>query len=107
MLDVVLASPGLEEEFIRRAVRVDIGGASIPVISPEDLVITKILAGRPKDLEDAWSVLERQRERIDLERIRSILATLEGALAQTDLLPAFEAQLARVDRPGRRRIRGG
>ncbi len=45
-LDVVLAGPGLEEQFLARAVPVDIGGIRVPVMSAEDLVVTKILAGR-------------------------------------------------------------
>jgi hypothetical protein len=60
-LDVVLAGPGIEEDFQRRAISVDIGGTRIPVISPEDLTVTKVLAGRPKDLEDVRSVTHERR----------------------------------------------
>ena len=52
-LDVVLAGSGLEDEFLDRARAVDIGGTTVPLIDPEDLIIAKVLAGRPKDLEDA------------------------------------------------------
>lgn len=55
-LDVVLASSGLEEEFLDRARAVDVGGTSVPLIHPEDPIIVKILAGRPKDVEDARGV---------------------------------------------------
>lgn len=51
-LDLVLAGPGLEEAFLERAIPVDVGGTRVPFISPEDLITTKILAGRPKDIED-------------------------------------------------------
>ena len=95
-LDVVLAGPGLEDEFLQRAVRVDIQGVSVPVISPEDLIVTKILAGRPKDIEDVRSVLEERARRLDEAQIRSTLVLLEEALAQGDLLPSFEAELARA-----------
>jgi hypothetical protein len=51
-LDAVLGGPGLEEAFLQRAVHVDVApGLSVPVISAEDLVVTKVLAGRPKDLD--------------------------------------------------------
>lgn len=89
-LDVVLAGPGLEEEFQRRAISVDVDGTHIPVISPEDLVIAKILAGRPKDIEDVRSVVHERRASLDGERIRTILRDLEQALGQGDLLPVFE-----------------
>lgn len=38
---------GLEDEFLERAQDVDVGGVRLPVIDREDLIIAKILAGRP------------------------------------------------------------
>jgi hypothetical protein len=89
-LDVVLAGPGLEEDFLHRSILVDVQGTPIPVISPEDLIITKVLAGRPKDLEDVRSVAHERKASLDVERVRGILRLLEQALAQSDLLPVFE-----------------
>ena len=91
-LDVVLAGPGFEEDFLQRAVSVDIGGSLIPVISPEDLIVTKILAGRPKDIEDIRGVINERRASLDVERIRVVLRLLEQALAQSDLTPLFERE---------------
>jgi hypothetical protein len=98
-LDVVLAGPGLEEDFLGRAVPVDFDGTNIPVISPEDLIIAKILAGRPKDVEDVRSVVYERRASLDRERIRTILRDLEQALGQGDLLPVFEKALAEEKPP--------
>ena len=55
-LDLVLAGPGLEQEFLEdRAVLVDVAGTAVPFISPEDLIATKTLRrpvegyrGRPR-----------------------------------------------------------
>jgi len=99
-LDVVLAGRGLEEEFLGRAVLVDVDGALIPVIAPEDLIITKILAARPKDIEDVRSVIHERGGSLDEERIRDILALLEQALGQSDLLPAFEKEWRNYQREG-------
>jgi hypothetical protein len=102
LLDVVLAGPGLEERFIARAVDVDLGaGVRVPVISAEDLIVTKVLAGRPKDIDDVRGVLLERLDQLDLGSIRDTLGLLEAALAVGDLLPVFEAELARV-RAGRR-----
>jgi hypothetical protein len=90
-LDVVLAGSGLEDEFLDRARAVDVGGTTVPLIDPEDLIIAKVLAGRPKDLEDAtglWGLLGQE---MDAGRIRRILRLLEEALSQSDLLPGFES----------------
>lgn len=100
-LDVVLAGPGLEELFLSRAVPVTVGEIVVPVIAPEDLVATKILAGRAKDIEDVRGILRERLSGLDVEMIRSTLALLEDALAQSDLRPTFEQELAAaVNRAG-------
>ncbi len=90
-LDVVLAGSGLEDDFLRRSVDLTLEGVVVKVISAEDLVVTKLLAGRPKDVDDARLILRRKGASIDQGRIRQTLAALEAALGQSDLLPAFEA----------------
>ena len=90
-LDIVLAGSGLEDEFLDRALVVDLGGVEVPMISPEDLLIAKVLAGRPKDIEDARGVLRAQRPGLDAARIERIPGLLEEALGHSDLLPAWRA----------------
>jgi hypothetical protein len=97
-LDVVLAGPGLEEEFAREAVQVSVEGTSVPFISPVDLVVTKILAGRPKDLEDVRGLILAQGDDLDLARVRTRLSQIEQALDQSDLTPLFETQLRATNR---------
>jgi hypothetical protein len=95
-LDVVLAGPGLEEMFLSRAVQVRVGDVTVPVISPEDLIVSKILAGRPKDLEDVRGILLERLPQLDLEIIRTTISLLEEALSRGDLSPVLEAELARL-----------
>jgi hypothetical protein len=64
----------------------------VPVITPEDLIATKILAGRPKDIEDIRGVIHQRRASLDIERIRTLLHFLESALSQSDLSPVFEKE---------------
>jgi len=103
-LDIVLAGPGIEELFFDGARRIEVGGELVPVASPEDLVVMKVLAGRPKDLEDVVAVLAAQ-DPFDEKRARWLLSLLQQALDQTDLLPSFERCLARVARARGRRPR--
>ncbi|HSP93586.1 MAG TPA: nucleotidyl transferase AbiEii/AbiGii toxin family protein [Thermoanaerobaculia bacterium] len=93
-LDIVLAGPGLEEEFLKRALPVEVGGAVVPVISPEDLIVTKLLAGRPKDIEDVRGILRERARRLDVKRIRRTLRLLGKAIAQTNLTQIFNSELA-------------
>lgn len=97
-LDVVLGGPGPEEEFARGAKVVDIDGTPVPVLAPEELVVTKILAGRPKDLEDVRGILKAQGRSFDAARARRLLRMLETALDQSDLMPAFDAQITSLSR---------
>lgn len=94
-LDVVIAGPGLEQDFLERAVLVDVGGTPVPFISPEDLVTTTILAGRAKDIDDVRGVLSERGERLDVARIRETLGLLEQALGQSDLLPVLDDEIRR------------
>lgn len=97
-VDIVLSGPGLEELFFKRLRRRTIEGVRVPVASPEDIVIMKILAGRGKDEDDAVAILAAQ-SKFDLRRVRRTLKALERALDQSDLMPRFEALLARARRP--------
>jgi hypothetical protein len=94
-LDIVLAGSGLEDEFLDRARAVDIGGTTVPLIDPEDLIIAKVLAGRPKDVEDAHGLWRARGHELDAGRIRRTLRLLEDALNQSDLLSSFESILRR------------
>ncbi|GAC1578518.1 MAG: hypothetical protein NVS3B20_09600 [Polyangiales bacterium] len=91
-VDIVFAGPGLEESFLERARSQRREGLRIPVASPEDIIVMKILAGRPRDVDDIRAVLRAMKGKLDLPGLRKTLAMLEEALGQSDLLPLF-AQL--------------
>lgn len=97
-VDLVLAGPGLEEEFLNRARPQSVDGIIVPVADVSDLVILKVLAARPKDLDDVAALLRVQGERIDDSRVRQVLAMLEEALGQSDLMPEFDRLRAQAPR---------
>ena len=99
LLDVVLAGPGLEDMFIARAVNVDLGeGVHVPVIRAEDLIVTKLLASRPKDIDDVRGILLERLDRLDVVSIRETLGLLEEALGVSNLRTALDAELRWVSR---------
>jgi Nucleotidyl transferase of unknown function (DUF2204) len=99
LLDVVLAGPGLEDMFIDRAVDVDLGdGVHVPVIRAEDLIVTKLLASRSKDIDDVRGILLERLDKLDVASIRETLGLLEEALGVSDLLTALDAELRWVRR---------
>ncbi len=88
-IDLVLAGPGLEQLFLDSVQRHRIGKVDIPVIAPEHLVVTKLLAGRPKDLDDVRELLAIRA--LDRAAIEALLLELESALDQSDLVPLFRS----------------
>lgn len=97
-LDLVVARDSLELTFLERARPVDIGGLVVPVITPEDLVIAKLFAGRPRDLEDVRAVLGSLGATLDLRHVRMILGQLDEAEDRADLLPTLERLLEGLER---------
>ncbi len=99
-VDVVLAGAGLEEDFLARAEPRRVGDATIPVASAEDLINMKLLAGRPRDLEDVAAVARIHRDALDVPRIREALRLLEDALDRADLVSELERILGAIKGPG-------
>ena len=97
-VDVVLAGPGIEEQFLDRAEFHVLEGVRVPIATVEDLVTMKILAGRPKDLDDAKGMLRARSEEIDLDHVRRMLQLLEEALSQSHLIPQLEQLIRREKR---------
>lgn len=95
-LDVVLAGPGIEDQFFYRVQRRDVEGVAVRLASPEDLIVMKVLAGRPKDIDDVVAVAAAYGKSLDVTYIERTLATLEAALAQSDLVPAFRQAMTRI-----------
>ena len=93
-LDVVLAGPGIEERCLARARLLAVDDVTVPVASPEDIVVMKVLAGRAKDIDNAGAILAAN-DRRDLVELWRTLRLLEEALDQGDLVPELERLLAR------------
>lgn len=89
-VDVVLAGPGIEQDFLARAVVVDLAGVQVPVLCPEDLIATKAVAGRRKDTEDILGVLAQQGARLDVASLRRTLAAFDEALEEPRATRTFD-----------------
>lgn len=90
-IDISLAIPGYEEEVMRRARPVEWpGGGRLQLISPEDLIIHKCVAARPRDLEDVKAILIRQKGKLDLPYIRRWLEEFALALPERNPRELFD-----------------
>lgn len=93
--DVVLAGPGIEELFLQRAEARSIDGVLVKVACAEDVIVMKLLAGRPKDLQDIEAIVTSNAG-LAIDQVQETLSLLETALDQSDLTPLWRAILQRV-----------
>lgn len=97
-VDVALASLPFERDAIARARPTTVGGVTVPLVTPEDLVILKAVAGRPRDLVDIEAVLAAT-PKLDRRRVRRWVRAFADALEMPEVASAVE----RLLRPPRRR----
>ncbi|HLG14236.1 MAG TPA: nucleotidyl transferase AbiEii/AbiGii toxin family protein [Blastocatellia bacterium] len=90
-IDLSFGALPFEREMIDRATTVVVGDLSVRVATPEDLIITKAVANRPKDLADVELILNI-RQTVDLSRIRYWVREFANVLE----MPEIEDNLYRV-----------
>ena len=97
-VDLLFASSGIEEEIVATAEVFEFSeNLEIPVANTGFLLVTKILAGRPYDLEDAKRLLAFTTKR-DLQTARqaAILITRRGFDRQKNIAADLEDLLERA-----------
>jgi predicted nucleotidyltransferase len=102
LIDLFFASSGVEAEVVAAADLLELWpGMSVPVATTGHLLALKILASRPKDLEDFQWLLE-EADAGELRRAHETLAliTERGFDRDKDLLRRFEIEQARASAPG-------
>lgn len=86
-LDVALLGSAFEETALGRVVMHRIGGFDVAFVSPEDLIVQKIVAGRERDHDDVRRLVRKQ-ERLDRQYVEQWLGEFGAALDQ-DLVADF------------------
>lgn len=95
-VDLVFSNTAYEREAMGRTRSMPIEGVQVRFASPEDLVILKVIAGRPRDLEDVRGVLAKQ-PKLDRELVRRWLRRYQEQLAMP-LVERFESSARDIDR---------
>ncbi len=80
-MDFIFSNSLYEQQALTRVRRVAVGKAQICFASVEDLIIHKVVAARPRDLEDVRSVLLKNRD-IDMAYIRHWLEEFDRSLGE-------------------------
>lgn len=79
-IDASLAWLPFEEEAIQSSLATEFAGVSIRVPRPEDLVIYKLVACRPQDVEDAEGLLLLYGREMNLGRVRGLIQQFSEVL---------------------------
>lgn len=87
-VDILVGIKNAPIGILSRIRKLTIEGLVIPVASPEDVLLLKLLAGSARDLEDAKSIMQIQSSKLDLELMRQICpkshkGTLEKLLSES------------------------
>ena len=91
-VDFIFSTTPYEQQAIARAERIELGGCQVAFATAEDLMIHKLFAARPRDLEDAAGVVARKGHALDWE----YLAHWAEQFAQVPGREEFPEQVARL-----------
>jgi hypothetical protein len=83
-MDFIFSHSAYERQAMGRVRRVEIGKASVRFAAPEDVIVHKVIAGRPRDLEDVRSILLKNPD-VNREYIRHWLAEFDRSLRESYL----------------------
>lgn len=89
-VDLIFSTTPYEAQAIERAIRVEIADEQVPFVTAEDLIIHKLFAGRPRDLEDAATVVRRKSSELDWDYMREWTETFAQVEGREDLPAQLE-----------------
>lgn len=87
-IDFIFSFSPYERAAMDRVRRVSIGKAMVRFAAPEDVIVHKITASRPRDLEDVRTILLKNRD-LDLAYVRNWLGEFDRSLGNS-YLQAFD-----------------
>lgn len=100
-VDIAVAGLPFEEESIGQATWRKVGKLSLPLPTPENLIIMKAIAHRPQDMVDIKALVEAN-PKLDVRRIRRHVQEFSAALDMPDISTDLE-EVLRGRRSSRRR----
>ena len=91
-VDITLAGLPFEAESIEQAKWRKVGNLTLPLPTPENLIIMKAIAHRPQDMADIKSLVDAN-PKLDLRRVRRWVKEFSTALDMPDILFDLEKLL--------------
>lgn len=90
--DIVFGVLQWEREAIQRSAPKEIGGRRIHVAAVEDLILTKIISERQKDLNDCRLLLRRFRSSLDHDYLERHIRELSNSMGWDDIWDLFSEE---------------
>jgi hypothetical protein len=81
-VDIAIGMSGFERQVTKRAKLIMVGDREIAFATAEDVLIMKVLAGRPRDLEDARGIAGTRRDQLDWNYCLEVAQQLSEAIGQ-------------------------
>lgn len=69
-IDLFLAKSEYEKQALSRRQQINLKDINITLITPEDLILYKLLAGRTRDIDDIREILVMQKETLDMKYLK-------------------------------------
>lgn len=91
-VDFIFSFTPYEQQAIKHAKKVKIGKVKVRFASPEDVIIHKVFAGRPRDIEDAKSILIKN-PKMNMNYIQKWLKEFDKVSPEKGLLKTFKSCL--------------
>ncbi len=88
-VDFIFSFTIYEAEAIKRAKKIKIMGEEVSFASPEDVIIHKIFAKRPRDIEDVRTIILKN-PGIDVQYIRDWLKEFDASSDKKEFLNIFD-----------------
>ena len=84
-IDISFGSLPFEQESLQRKTFHKLGSLKIPLPTPEDLIVMKMVAHRPQDMIDVKTILQSY-PKLDRQRIRRWVKEFSNALENPEIL---------------------
>jgi Nucleotidyl transferase of unknown function (DUF2204) len=89
-VDLIFAALPYEEDAIARARPIRLKEGSVPICSPEDLILHKIISHRPRDHEDIEGVFRYRHRELDYGYLDPRVEELSDALSDRNMLDWYQ-----------------
>lgn len=99
-VDFIFAGTGFERAAVDRATVESIGTLRVRVCTSEDLILLKLLAGRPQDTEDVKAIVKAAGSGLDRRGLGRTIAALAESLDRPEIETFWRSVIRRKRRRG-------